>query len=261
MALAEVDDLAAIFFGANPARGNPAPAGEVSQRESETYPCESCESCESPASMRAAARFATCECLRKVANPGPATTDPSQTFAEIRSHSQSLNRAAAQQIRGSSQNSQDSQGSTAKTTATTATPITTTGPAPALLALLAGDQPAVDPDRWCWPHSDAMNGAEIARFIGRVKRAVGRGIPEAEAERLADELVLADRRPSSVPAPAPPARPAARSCSACANLLPRGTCAEPVGAGLDESFGIAWPEHGRGADCAAFQITTERTTR
>jgi hypothetical protein len=114
-----------------------------------------------------------------------------------------------------------------------------------------------DPDRWCWPHSDSMNGTEMARFIGRVKRAVGRGIPEDEAERLADDLVLTDRRPSSSSSSSsaltPPARPSTRSCAACANLTKRRTCTEPVNAGLAELFGIRWPEPGYGASCIAFK--------
>lgn len=132
------------------------------------------------------------------------------------------------------------------TQATTTT--TTTAPADDFLALLPTvAAPAVDPDRWCWPHSDAMNTAEIARFIGR-------GIAEAEAERLADELLLADRRPSSSSAaPVPPARPAARSCAACTHLTRRSTCTEPVGAGLAETFGIVWPAPGHGAGCAAYR--------
>ena len=119
------------------------------------------------------------------------------------------------------------------------------------------DQPAVDRDRWCWPHGDAMNTTEIERFLARVKQFIERGIAEDAAERLADELVLADRQPPSPePSPssaqAPPARPAARSCAACANLTRRGTCTEPVAAGLAETFGIRWPEPGQGAGCAAY---------
>jgi hypothetical protein len=126
-----------------------------------------------------------------------------------------------------------------------------------LLTLLTDDQPTVDLDRWCWPHGDAMNTTEIERFLARVKQLIERGIAEDAAERLADELVLADRQPplpapSSSSAPATPAQPAARSCAACANLTRRGTCTEPVAAGLAETFGIRWPELGQGAGCAAY---------
>ena len=120
----------------------------------------------------------------------------------------------------------------------------------------ANDEHAVDTDRCCWPHSDAMNTAEIERFLTRLQQFIEHGVSEPDAERLADELVLADRRSSSCAssssAPATPAQPAARSCAACANLTRRGTCTEPVAAGLAETFGIRWPELGQGAGCAAY---------
>ena len=129
-----------------------------------------------------------------------------------------------------------------------------------LLALLASEQPVVDPDRWCWPHSAAMSAAEIDRFLARVKPFIEHGGAEPDAERLADELVLADRRPpssaSSSSAPTPPARPAARTCAACANLTQRQTCTEPVAAGLAETFGIRWPQPRRRARCVAFKEIT-----
>ena len=65
---------------------------------------------------------------------------------------------------------------------------------PALLALLSpGNQPAVDPDRWCWPQSEAMNTAEIDRFRCRVVSFIRRGIGEAQGELVADLLVIRDR--------------------------------------------------------------------
>ncbi len=50
-----------------------------------------------------------------------------------------------------------------------------------------------DPDRWCWPHSSAMNGAEIDRFLQRTSSYTERGIDTPGAERLADQLVARDR--------------------------------------------------------------------
>jgi hypothetical protein len=52
---------------------------------------------------------------------------------------------------------------------------------------------ALDPDRWCYPHSDAMNGAEIDTFIARQDWFTSKGLPLLEAESLADKLVLRDR--------------------------------------------------------------------
>jgi hypothetical protein len=45
------------------------------------------------------------------------------------------------------------------------------------------------------------------------------------------------------------------TCGACLHLLRRGTCGEPVAAGLltaKEGFGIVWPPEGHGAACPAF---------
>jgi hypothetical protein len=50
-----------------------------------------------------------------------------------------------------------------------------------------------DPDRWCWPHSDAMNGAEIDAFTARVHRFTAKGLRPADAEQMADRLVIRDR--------------------------------------------------------------------
>ncbi len=61
-------------------------------------------------------------------------------------------------------------------------------PAPAL-----PPPPAADPDRACWPHSAAMNRAEIERMVHRLALFDGRGLTVPEAERLADKLVTRDR--------------------------------------------------------------------
>lgn len=45
------------------------------------------------------------------------------------------------------------------------------------------------------------------------------------------------------------------TCAGCLHLLRRGTCGEPVAAGLltaEEGFGIVWPPEGHGAACPAF---------
>ncbi|MBC7731426.1 MAG: hypothetical protein H7306_05930 [Bacteriovorax sp.] len=61
----------------------------------------------------------------------------------------------------------------------------------------AANDPALDPDRdpdrWCWPHSDAMTGAEIDRMVSRVERFVARGVDLIDATVLADRLVIRDR--------------------------------------------------------------------
>lgn len=53
--------------------------------------------------------------------------------------------------------------------------------------------PGLDPDRACWPHSAAMNAAEIERMVHRLALFDGRGLTVPEAEMLADKLVTRDR--------------------------------------------------------------------
>ena len=48
-----------------------------------------------------------------------------------------------------------------------------------------------------------------------------------------------------------------RSCSRCAYHLRRGTCAEPVAAGLAQSFEILWPPAGHAQTCPAFADRAE----
>ena len=51
----------------------------------------------------------------------------------------------------------------------------------------------LDPDTYCWPHSEAMNTQEISRFIQRVDNWAWKGVAQPEAEMLADELMRRDR--------------------------------------------------------------------
>ena len=59
----------------------------------------------------------------------------------------------------------------------------------------ANDAAAVthDPDRWAWPHSQAMTGREIDTFTARLHHFTRRGLVESDAERLADKLMTRDR--------------------------------------------------------------------
>lgn len=50
-----------------------------------------------------------------------------------------------------------------------------------------------DPDRWCWPYSSAMNGAEIETFAVRLHKFTDKGLARNDGETLADKLVLRDR--------------------------------------------------------------------
>lgn len=50
-----------------------------------------------------------------------------------------------------------------------------------------------DPNRWCWPQSSAMNGAEIDTFAARLHKFTDKGLSRNDGEALADKLVLRDR--------------------------------------------------------------------
>ena len=74
-------------------------------------------------------------------------------------------------------------------------------PGMASIQKTGGDSPAAndpaaampDPDRWCWPHSEAMNGREIDTFTARLARFTDKGFNLHESEALADKLVMRDR--------------------------------------------------------------------
>jgi hypothetical protein len=83
------------------------------------------------------------------------------------------------------------------------------------------ETPPTDPDRWCWPHSDAMNGLEVAAFTARLDRFTSKGLPLIEAERLADRLVIRDRGQDD-----------RSTCLECSNLAGRQRCAQWQRAGI-----------------------------
>ena len=57
----------------------------------------------------------------------------------------------------------------------------------------AAKDTALNPDRYCGPHSSAWNTCEIELFNRRAALFVRRGADEAQAEKLADRLVTRDR--------------------------------------------------------------------
>lgn len=77
----------------------------------------------------------------------------------------------------------------------------------------AANDPAPDPDRWCWPHSAAMTGREIDTFTARLARFMGKGLNQHDAESLADRLVIRDREQDDRAA-----------CPECTHLQRGGRC-------------------------------------
>lgn len=72
-----------------------------------------------------------------------------------------------------------------------------------------------NPDRWAWPHSDAMNSTEIDSFTARLVRFTDRGLDLARAETLADKLTIRDRDGDE-----------RRHCLECARLNASGQCGQ-----------------------------------
>jgi hypothetical protein len=82
-----------------------------------------------------------------------------------------------------------------------------------------------DPDRWCWPHSSAMNGAEIDTYALRLYRFSDKGLPSINGEALADKLVGRDRESDG-----------RQVCLECSHLTGHGAgtwrCNNPQAAGV-----------------------------
>ena len=76
-------------------------------------------------------------------------------------------------------------------------------------------------DASCWPHSTAMNGAEIDTFTTRLARFTDRGLSLDDAERLADKLVIRDREADD-----------RRVCLECVHIRHGGRCGNWRAAGV-----------------------------
>jgi hypothetical protein len=85
----------------------------------------------------------------------------------------------------------------------------------------AQDTAALDPDRHCWLHTQAMNTAEIDAFTARLARFTDRGQTIGNAEHLADRLVIRDRE-----------RDDRAMCLECTHLHRAGRCGNWQRAGV-----------------------------
>lgn len=85
------------------------------------------------------------------------------------------------------------------------------------------NEPTSDPDCWCWPHSSAMNTAEIDAFTARLARFTDKGLSLDDAETLADKLIQRDREMDD-----------RRICMECVHLQGAGRwrCSNNVVAGM-----------------------------
>ncbi len=83
-----------------------------------------------------------------------------------------------------------------------------------------------DPERWCWPHSGAMNKRELDTFTQRLETFTNKGLRLHEAETLADVLVRRDRAADD-----------RRLCLECSHLQ-GGTGRRRCGNGLLAGIGL-----------------------
>lgn len=83
-----------------------------------------------------------------------------------------------------------------------------------------------DPERWCWPHSSAMNERELDTFTQRLETFTNKGLRLHEAETLADVLVRRDRAADD-----------RRLCLECSHLQ-GGTGRRRCGNGLVAGIGL-----------------------
>jgi len=61
--------------------------------------------------------------------------------------------------------------------------------------------PDADADRWCWPHSLAMNSGELARLVTLTAEQQQCGHSPVDAEKLADTQIFSERLPAKVGMP------------------------------------------------------------
>lgn len=85
-----------------------------------------------------------------------------------------------------------------------------------------------DPDRWCWPHSSAMNGEEIDTFAMRLHQFTDKGLARNDGEALADKLVLRDRESDD-----------RRVCMECKHFARHGSGSWRCGNWLAAGIGIS----------------------
>ena len=114
----------------------------------------------------------------------------------------------------------------------------------ALVAVTPATGPPPDPDRYCWPHSTAMNMAEIDRFLARVEFFSGKGVGLDAAETLADAMVFRDRDADD-----------RRSCIECQHFSPRRkTCGNTRSSGVGPEVGDMAVKLQR---CPGFQLVRQ----
>ena len=89
-------------------------------------------------------------------------------------------------------------------------------------------------DAYCWPHSSAMNTAEINRMVLRIGMFQRRGLQLLQAESLADRCMLRDRDID-----------ARRACIECKNFQSGGTCVAKQVAMPKPCFTIATSSAGK----------------
>ena len=103
--------------------------------------------------------------------------------------------------------------------------------------------PVVDADRWCWPHSGAMNSIELDTFAMRTRLFISRGMGGDEAAALADQLVKRDRDGDD-----------RRLCLECSWLHDKGRCIAAGNGRLGNAYRRLEPVAASLQSCPAFGL-------
>jgi len=129
-------------------------------------------------------------------------------------------------------------------------------PAPSASPATPAPTPAPpDPDRWCWPHSEAMNTAELHALQTHITHLQRLGLGLEAAERLADQRVWAQRQLATP-----------RTCLQCRHLSGQAGalyCRNALQAGLSgqERVSLLSPDWVAALQrCNGFAATTKPTT-
>lgn len=111
------------------------------------------------------------------------------------------------------------------------------------LLLLLAPPIGADPDRCCWPHSDAMNGTELERLTARARQFTRQGASAEAAEAMADRLVARDREMDG-----------RRACVECSSLSTGGRCLQAQRGRLERAGRQLEPVQTLLHRCEAFEL-------
>lgn len=116
--------------------------------------------------------------------------------------------------------------------------------------MAANDTATAEAERWCWPHSEAMNGREIDTFTARLARFTDKDLTLADAEQQADRLTARDREADNRRLCLECAHLQGRNPWGCGNWRKAGVCTRSSDAGLARNLVLMLQR------CDGFKATT-----